>query len=58
VTKKRCQEQLGHAVPEFDILPRAGKYLAFQAIKQYLGQETDEIRALLAGKNLLLSLKI
>jgi hypothetical protein len=44
--------------PEFNIPPRAGKYLAFLAAKKYLGQEPERIKALLADKNLSLSLRI
>ncbi len=42
--------------PELGIPARAGKYLAFRVIENYLGQKPGRIKDLLEDKNLLLSL--
>jgi uncharacterized protein YjaZ len=45
--------------PELDLPPRAGKYLAFQAVKKYLAQSKEEdIRLLLTDKELAISLSL
>jgi hypothetical protein len=57
-TSKEILEIFAQGKPELSIPPRAGKYLAFQAVKKYLGHEQERIEVLLADKKALLSLEI
>ncbi len=55
-SRSELKEVFSRGMPEFGVPPRAGKYLAFQAISRYLGSEKDRITDLLEDKDLLLSL--
>jgi hypothetical protein len=58
-SSKELMEFYDRGSSDLDIPPRAGKYLGFQAVKRYLGQDRiRNIRALLLDKNLALSLEL
>jgi hypothetical protein len=56
---QKLNEIFMRGAPELDIPPRAGKYLGFQAVKNYLaGEEEGSIGQLLSDKKIFLSLEI
>ena len=58
-SSKELMEFYDKGNPELNIPPRAGKYLGFQAVKRYLGQDRERnIRLLLSDKKLALSLEL
>ena len=58
-SSKELMEFYDMGNPDLNIPPRTGKYLGFQAVKSYLGQDRERnIRSLLSDKNLALSLEL